>query len=938
MNDASLTNTTSTTKTNDDVTDYFGMNLSYNNVDSDLANAQLYNGNISAMKWSNYGDGTVKQKGHTYVYDAMNRITGSTYKEKTTSWSTLTGSGFAETGFTYDLNGNILTLTRNDKRTSGTMDVLTYNYGSGATHSNKLLKVEDTGDDYAGFIDGNPSLASDFTTATDDYRYDANGNMINDRNKGIGTSITDNVNVITYNVLNLPETVTKSGNTIRYIYDATGRKLAQVMNYAGQIKQTDYASEFMYENDVLKFVNHEEGRIVVQKNTTVFTTDGTSLNGIAGNSGGIPTLVTQNGQTYIKVAYTGSSGRSGIKINGTMTVQAGERYVFRAKGYSGTTPVNFLVRVNTSIDQGMLAALPATLQTESWIEQSLTMPAGASTLDVSLVWHPVATGQEFFVNDIEIIKLENTTPEYQYTLKDHLGNVRLTFTSQTATNTFTAGFETANQSAEASKFKNYPSGGQINTQSVNATSGNNSHLLNGGYSGQVGMTKSFSVMPGDVLSIQASVKYSTPSGTSANYSGFVASLLNAFSLSAPAVGETGTAASGVNTFANWELGGTGNQNQADAMKLFVTIILFDRNYNMIDAAYDAPSSSGDLMSRSYTVKEPGYAYLYYSNEHPTQVNAYFDNISITHTPSPIIQMDDYYPFGLTFNSYQRENSIDQDYKFNGKEEQDELGLNWLDYGARMYDPAIARWMAVDPLAELSRRWSPYNYCVDNPIRFIDPDGMKVVPGGGELGGDLYTGKDMENLFRQLKLQQPSTDSEDEEPEEPDSPTKPRKTKRDKEAEEKEEEVQQEEQDNPYLEINRLFGESFMTDYWPYLRIAPRPDLSESGTNDIVNYIKSMENMTIQDGMGNFMRPVKYQVTIGLMSLRSDSNKYGLIPQTTTEGDILNPMYQTTDPIYGNPGRMDATGTARPVGLGVPLPNGDIGYYYVTIFFQKSYPN
>jgi hypothetical protein len=91
-------------------------------------------------------------------------------------------------------------------------------------------------------------------------------------------------------------------------------------------------------------------------------------------------------------------------------------------------------------------------------------------------------------------------------------------------------------------------------------------------------------------------------------------------------------------------------------------------------------------------------------------------------------------------------------------------------------------------------------------------------------------------------------------------------------------------------------------------------------------------------MGNFMRPVKYQVTIGLMSLRSDSNKYGLIPQTTTEGDILNPMYQTTDPIYGNPGRMDATGTARPVGLGVPLPNGDIGYYYVTIFFQKSYPN
>jgi RHS repeat-associated protein len=66
-----------------------------------------------------------------------------------------------------------------------------------------------------------------------------------------------------------------------------------------------------------------------------------------------------------------------------------------------------------------------------------------------------------------------------------------------------------------------------------------------------------------------------------------------------------------------------------------------------------------------------------------------------------------------------------DYKLNGKELQDELGLNMYDYGNRLYDPARAGWSNIDPLAENSRRWSPYNYCYNNPIHFVDPDGMQA---------------------------------------------------------------------------------------------------------------------------------------------------------------------------------------------------------------------
>ena len=172
-------------------------------------------------------------------------------------------------------------------------------------------------------------------------------------------------------------------------------------------------------------------------------------------------------------------------------------------------------------------------------------------------------------------------------------------------------------------------------------------------------------------------------------------------------------------------------NNSSSQTLAVTDYLGGFQYTKVRTITQSGTTVDPRKSSQFFPTAAGY-YNFLNNSYVFNYTDQLGNIRLSYQDinsngtidtDEILEENNYYPFGLKHSpSAVVKAQPNYNYKYNGKELQDELGLNLYDYGARFYDPALGRWMNVDPLAEKLPGWSPYNFVRNNPINRIDPDG------------------------------------------------------------------------------------------------------------------------------------------------------------------------------------------------------------------------
>lgn len=351
------------------------------------------------------------------------------------------------------------------------------------------------------------------------------------------------------------------------------------------------------------------------------------------------------------------------------------------------------------------------------------------------------------------MQVSDAKMQYDYYLKDHLGNVRMVLTEQKDTTRYRAAtLESATVGDESIYYDSlyvertarpgafYSSG----------TNGDWAQLLRKN-THSIGAGKLLKVMAKDKLHVKVDYYVQNDATDNSNANGMnsilaiLTNMLNTGPYTSVFHGAGSTITSGLSTSVPFTtLLSPQNGGGGSMPKAYLNILFFDQQFKFLEAnseiiQVDTKGSGQTIYRIDGNAKEAmknGYVYVFVSNESNNLV--YFDNLQVTHERGPITEESHYYPFGLTMTGITSHalsfGNPATKYGFNGKEKQDEefndgSGLELYDFGARYYDQQIGRFFVHDRKAETFSSQTPYSYAANDPIKYIDKngDGPEWIP-------------------------------------------------------------------------------------------------------------------------------------------------------------------------------------------------------------------
>lgn len=331
--------------------------------------------------------------------------------------------------------------------------------------------------------------------------------------------------------------------------------------------------------------------------------------------------------------------------------------------------------------------------------------------------------------------------EYDYFLRDHLGNVRTVLTEGRDTSIYAATMESADSAIVRATFSNvYDPVNTVFAKPSSFDNDNNNNFVSklnasSAVNKKTGPSLVLKVMAGDQVQINTFAYYNTPVQSPDPGVDLSTELLNLLSAGIPGSSggkiPTGT---NLNTTLNpGVLQFLNNDRSYDNTKpkAYLNWILFDNQFNYVASnsgvqQVQPGSSKQALIASLQTIAKNGYLYIYVSNESPQDV--YFDDLTVKHYTGPLLQEQAYYPFGLQMAGISDKaiNKLSSQYKFNGGIElEEDYGVNLYSTFFRQYDPQLGRFSGVDLLSEEMSNFSPYQFGFNNPVLFNDPFGDKA---------------------------------------------------------------------------------------------------------------------------------------------------------------------------------------------------------------------